>query len=254
MLAATYVPLFQGLRSQDPRVQAALERMRGWDYRLLRDSVPAALFEIFYMHLSAAVLENELGPVAGDYLTNGDIQRVFFHQLAHQPDAHWWNNNLTAQQESREEMLLQAIGEAIAWLDDNLGSDMNDWTWGRLHTATFVSAPLGQSNIGPIETMVNRGPYPADGGSSIVNANGWSWSNPAAVRGHVSLRMIVDMSELDNSLAIHATGQSGHPYHRHYDDMIPLWLDGRYHPMLWSREAVEAAAAQRLILRPVADQ
>lgn len=250
LLAATYVPLFDGLRSSDPKLQAALERMRGWDYRLQRDSVPAALFEIFYMHLAAAVLENELGPVAGEYLNNGDIQRVFFHELAHQPDAHWWNNNLTAQRESREEVLLQAIGEAVAWLENNLGNDMNNWTWGRLHTATFVSAPLGQSDIGPIERLVNRGPYPADGGSSIVNANGWSWSNPAAIRGHVSLRMIVDMNDLDNGLAIHATGQSGHPYHRHYDDMIPLWLDGRYHTMLWSREGVEAAAVQRLILRP----
>jgi penicillin G amidase len=250
MLAATYVPLFGGLRSDDARVQAALERMRGWDYQLRRDSVPATLFEIFYMHLTAAALADELGGGADHYLSNGDIQRIFFHALARQPDAHWWNNRWSDRRESREDILLQAIGEAVTWLEDNLGSDMNTWTWGRLHTATFVSAPLGQSNIGAIEAIVNRGPYPADGGSSIVNANGWSWSNPAAIRGHVSMRMIVDMSNYDASLAIHSTGQSGHPYHRHYDDMIPLWLDGRYHAMLWSREAVAAAAAQRLILRP----
>jgi penicillin G amidase len=250
MLAATYVPLFDGLRSPNPQVQAALERMRGWDYQLQRDSVPATLFEIFYMHLAAAVLEDELGPAAELYLSNGDMQRVFFHQMAQQPEAHWWQDERTEQREGREDILLRALGQAIAWLEENLGSDMNGWTWGRLHTATFVSAPLGQSNIGPVEALVNRGPYAAHGGSSIVNANGWSWSNPAAVRGHVSMRMIVDMSDFDASLAIHATGQSGHPRHRHYDDMIPLWLDGRYHSLWWSREAVDAASSGRLILRP----
>ena len=46
------------------------------------------------------------------------------------------------------------------------------------------------------------------------------------------------------------TGQSGHPYNAHYDDQIQLWLNGEYHPMLWSREAVETAAAEVLILQP----
>ncbi|MCI0398632.1 MAG: penicillin acylase family protein [Chloroflexi bacterium] len=45
-------------------------------------------------------------------------------------------------------------------------------------------------------------------------------------------------------------GQSGHPFSPHYDDMIELWLNGQYHPMLFSREAVEAAARDHLVLRP----
>ncbi len=127
---------------------------------------------------------------------------------------------------------------------------MNEWTWGNIHTATFVSAPLGQSGVSLIESMVNRGPFPADGGQNIVNAMSWNWDNPAQVNWHPSMRMIVDMSDLDASQSIHPTGQSGHPYHKHYDDMFDLFLNGQYHPMLWSREAVEAAAAEVLILQP----
>jgi penicillin G amidase len=250
LLAAEYVPLFSGLNSSNPQEQAALERMRGWDYQLRRDSVPAALFEIFYMQLAPAVLADELGDVAEEYLTHSDPQRVFFHALARQPAARWWDNVQTPQVETRAEILLQAVGATVAWLEQNIGPDMNEWTWGRLHTATFVSAPLGQSGIKLVETAVNRGPLPADGGSSIVNANGWSWSEPAVVRGHVSMRMIVDFDQFDATLVVIPTGQSGHPYHRHYDDFVDLWLNGRYHTMLFNREAVTAASTQRLLLQP----
>jgi penicillin amidase len=127
---------------------------------------------------------------------------------------------------------------------------MNTWTWGSIHTATFPSTPLGQSGIGLVESLVNRGPYPADGGTSIVNANSWSWSAPAAVSGHPSMRMIVDMADFNASVTVLPTGQSGHPQHPHYDDMIPLWLNGEFHPMRWDRDEIVETAVDLLILEP----
>lgn len=146
--------------------------------------------------------------------------------------------------------MLRALSDGVSWLEQKLGSDMEAWTWGELHQATFVSQPLGLSGIGLIEALVNRGPFPADGGNGIVNAIGWSQSEPAAVTWHPSMRMIVDLSDLDASLSVIPTGQSGHPYHQHYDDEIPLWLEGEYHAMLFSRQAVETAAEDVLTLEP----
>ena len=246
LLAASYIPLMEGLSSDDNEVQAALERLRGWDQQVRRDSVPAALFEIFRMQLAFAMLSDDVG--------EENVRRfggaVLYHQVANDPNAVWWDDSTTATIESREDILLRALEETIAWFEENQGGNMNDWTWGELHTATFVSNPLGASGIGPIENLVNLGPEPVDGGSSIVNANGWSWGNPAAVTGHVSMRMIIDMSDFDNSLTVLPTGQSGHPTHPNYQDMFPLWQTGAYHSLWWSREAVEAAAANTLILAP----
>jgi penicillin amidase len=64
------------------------------------------------------------------------------------------------------------------------------------------------------------------------------------------MRMIVDMGDLANSLAIHTTGQSGHAYPPHYIDMAPLWSTLQYHPMRWTRAQVEAAAEGVLELIP----
>ena len=219
LLAESYMPLFQGLSSSEPKVQAALERLRGWgDLQLRRDSVPAALFEVFRIHLADAILADDVGP---DFVRTFS-SNVLFHQLAQQPESVWWDKANTDVVETTEDIILEALANTIAWFEANVGDDM----------------------------MVNRGPFAADGGSSIVNAQSWSWSDPAKVRGHVSMRMIVDTADFDASRAIIPTGQSGHPYHQHYDDMIPLWLNGQYHPMLFSHEAVEAAAVEHLVLRP----
>ncbi len=247
-LADSYVPLLIGLSSDNAQVQAALERMRGWDLQERQDSVPAAIFEIFLMNLAHEILDDDIGQEnVSDY---GQALTVFLHELAGEPKATWWDNGETAAKESPEDIMLLALGEAVDWFEDEAGGDMNNWTWGSIHTATFRSLPLGRSGIGPVEAIVNRGPFPSDGGRGIINALSWDWNEPATVNWHPSMRMIVDTSDLDASQSVIPTGQSGHPFNQHYDDMIPLWLNGEYHPMLFSEEAVISAAEDHLLLMP----
>jgi penicillin amidase len=246
LIAEAYVPLLTDLSSSNVPIQEALERLRVWDYQERRDSVAASVFELFYSQLPEAVLADEIGVDNVGSLSS----QVFFHRLANESDSHWWDDIDTSEVETRDDILLESISNALDWLTDNVGSEMDDWSWGNLHRATFVSPPVGLSGIGLMESVVNRGPFPADGGNGIVNATGWSRSDPAAIVAHPSMRMIVDMSDLDASLSIIPTGQSGHPYHEHYDDEIELWLNGEFHSMLIGREAIEAAAKDLLILQP----
>ncbi len=41
-----------------------------------------------------------------------------------------------------------------------------------------------------------------------------------------SMRMIVDLADLDDSRWINLTGASGHAFNPHYDDQAPLWQRG----------------------------
>lgn len=246
MRAESYVPLLLELAVDDADMNQALDYLRQWDYQERRDSVGASIFEIFYMQLAHNVLADDVGE---DNVSDVH-QAIYFHRLANDPAARWWDDITTPEVETREDILTRSLQDAIIWLKENRGGDMKSWTWGSLHQATFVSNPLGASGISLIENIVNRGPFPADGGSDLVNANSWRWSEPAAVSSHPSMRMIVDMSNFDASRAVIPTGQSGHPFNAHYDDMIELWLNGQYHPMIFSREAVEAAAKDHMVLQP----
>jgi penicillin amidase len=62
--------------------------------------------------------------------------------------------------------------------------------------------------------------------------------------------MIADLGDLNNSVTIHTTGQSGHAYHPHYDDMASLWANIQYYPMLWSQQAIVDDAEGHLVLSP----
>jgi penicillin G amidase len=65
-----------------------------------------------------------------------------------------------------------------------------------------------------------------------------------------SLRMIVDLGNLDNSVSIHTPGQSGHAFHTHYNDMVDFWRNIEYHPMLSEQKNVTDKTAATLKLIP----
>ncbi len=63
-----------------------------------------------------------------------------------------------------------------------------------------------------------------------------------------SFRQILDMGDLPGGLASFPPGQSGQVGSPHYDDLARPWLEGRYCTVLWTREAVEAACGDKMIL------
>jgi penicillin amidase len=65
-----------------------------------------------------------------------------------------------------------------------------------------------------------------------------------------SFRMVLDVGKWDESRAVNFPGQSGRWDDEHYKDLAPLWLNGEYFPLLYSRDAVEKATARRLRLEP----
>src|SRR5690606_26796311 len=116
-----------------------------------------------------------------------------------------------------------------------------------IHQAAFESNPLGLSDIEQLEEIVNRY-VPVSGGPVSINAA--RLNDEGRVGSGVSERVIYDLSDWNNSLSMHTTGQSGHPYSEHYDDMLEPWSTFQYKPMLWSREQVEAAKVSTLVLNP----
>ncbi|MFN8420099.1 MAG: penicillin acylase family protein [Anaerolineae bacterium] len=216
------------------------------DYQMKMDSGPAALSELYFWELCKHLWGDELGFVPGD---DGLITAL--DALLNNPDQAWWDDVTTTNiKETRDDILktayIAAYQEAVA----RMGSDYKQWSWGKLHTATFVSNPLGQSGIDLIENFVNGGPVPVSGGRNIVNATGYSAGNPFSVRSLPSFRMIVDFSNFDNSRWIITTGISGHPTSPHYRDQIDKWRFIEYNNMPFTLTAVKNNAVETLTLTP----
>ncbi len=247
--AGMILPYLAPLSSDDPRVAEALDVLRGWDGRAVRDSAGAAIFEAFRLHLIEAVFGDELGEDLLRRASGAAMQAL--PDLLGSPSSPWFDDNRTPDMvEGREDMLARALSAAVEELTDSLGRNIGSWRWGELHTASFENASLGQSGIAPIEWIFNRGPVETDGTMSTVNNTGYAADEPYGVAVVPSYRQIIDLSDFSNSLAIFTTGESGHPFDRHYDDMIDLWRNFQYHRVLWTRSEVVAGSEAHLTLAP----
>jgi len=251
LAAQAITPYILQVSFTDPLARQTQDLLRAWDFRSTPESPAPTIFETFLKHLLHEVWVDELGEeIVQELLTWSSHNRYWARWALAQPDLAWWDDRRTPQRETRDDIVRRAFEQAVAELRGRLGPDPRAWAWGKVHTATFVHGTLGRSGIGPVEAIFNRGPYPAPGTSAAVNNLGFDVQKGFAVRSLPSLRFIASTARWSDSRFIHTTGQSGLPYHPHYDDFIPLWLKGEYHPMLWSREEVEQNAEGILILQP----
>jgi penicillin amidase len=242
-----FIPLLNSLEIDDESAAQALAILAGWDYHDDMDSAAAAIFNVFWHHLVLRTFSDEL---PSGWLPGGPQAFLVLTKLAAQPHNPWWDDQMTRNVESRDDILQQAFSDALEELQETLGEDTSRWAWGAIHTATFRNGSLGESGIKPIEALFNRGPFAVSGGSCEVNNTAWSFEGGYQAGTIPSQRMIVDMADFDNSLTIHTTGQSGHAYHPNYINMADAWRLIQYKPMRWSRASVEAAAVATLTLVP----
>ncbi len=152
--------------------------------------------------------------------------------------------------ETRDDAVVRALDEAADELTGLQGNDPTGWSWGELHTLLIENQTLGKSGIKPIEALFNRGPVTTSGGDSIVNATGWSVPDGYAVDWVPSMRMMLDLGDLDRSTWVNLTGNSGHTYNRNYVDQLDAWQEGTTFPFPFTVAAVDAATTDRLLLKP----
>ncbi|GMR02114.1 MAG: penicillin acylase family protein [Acidimicrobiia bacterium] len=226
----------------------ALRVLSLWDRQNFANSTGAAVWNVTWRNLLARTFRDELPEQLWPEGNSRWFEVVW--NLLDAPNDAFWDDVTTPKVETRDDILVESFFAAVDELRDTLGGEVASWKWGDLHTMTFVNQSLGLSGVGLIDDRFNRGPFPASGSKSVVNAVGWTATEGYEVDWLPSMRMLVDLGDLTKSRAIHTTGQSGHVDNEHYDDMIPLWLAGETAPFLWDRSDVEADAEARLILSP----
>jgi penicillin amidase len=249
--AETYIPLLMQVDGQfaKPNEAIALDLLKSWDYQARADSAPAAIYAAVWRNLLKNTLHDQL-PEAYWPLGSSRWMEVM-RNLASNPESSFWDNVATsATVETREDIIRQSFIDGVAELEGTLGDDPAQWTWGALHASNFVNGTLGKTPLPPINALFNRGPFSTSGGSSIVNATSWDYANGYKVTDIPAMRTVYDLSDFNNTVTIHSTGQSGHAYHPHYIDMAEMWAKGEYLSMLWELEAIKAQAEGHLVLTP----
>ncbi len=236
----------------------ARELLRDWDYTTPSgdsdQGAAAAYYNSVWRNLLELLFDDELP--TGLKADGGARWRAAVEQLLSDPESAWWDNKLTPNvTEGKNEILRQALVEARLELTKELGKDPGSWQWGKVHRLELEHPVLGGEDApAAVRWLFNDGPHDMPGGSAIVNANGWNASEGYEVNWAPSMRMVVDLSDLDASTWINQTGVSGHPADDHYTDQVEDWVAGRQRPWPFSEQAVRDTGPDVLTLRPDSGQ
>lgn len=223
-------------------LQPYVTLLTDWNGELSTDSNAGPLYAIWLQELMQAFFASRLPQEAR--LDRGDLRNitVLLDQLDN-PQASWFGPKPA---QARDELVYKTLAAAVKRTQGLLGEDISQWTWGRLHTATFQHplSSLGSSHA----QLFNAGPVPRTG--DVYTPNNTRHDDRFGQVHGASYRQIFDLADWDKGVATSTPGQSGQPGSPHYDDLLPLWATGSYFPLAFSRAKVEEVTRHRLWLRP----
>ena len=240
--------IVSGLVALEPRTEDeawAIDLLRGWDAAQDADSMAAAVYNVWLARLARSLLGAADDPAAFEryHAWRETFVCAALPALLDREPPSW----AAADGSGWDALLRAALAEAIRLLSERLGPDRGTWRWGALHRVRFAH-PLArmpgtasffvaaEHELGGDEQTVLQGGFDARNGFEAAVVPSW--------------RFVADLADVDRSMAILTTGQSGNPVSPHWNDQTPAWIGGELRPMPVTRSAVEAAARRRLTLRP----
>jgi penicillin amidase len=243
------------------------DRVLSWDRQCDVASHGCAAYMTIELAVQRALFDDELGPIARDYVGSPLAWRALISLLG-QPISPWWQVTTPGSAGTNDPSgLLSSVLDATAAELRAAEGDPANWTWGRIHEVTFMDSTLGSSGILPLEWYFNASPQEVAGADGTINNNYYqvwrAYPDPGDasyvpvgigevfnVTNGPSYRFIVDMGDIEAAQIVITTGQSGNPFDRHYGDMISLWASGGTVSLPFSANNVAASAAETLTLSP----
>lgn len=228
--------------------QRALVLLAEWNGEMNEHLPEPLIAEAWLRALMQRLIQDELGAMADSFTR---VSPVFIERVYRNASGAsiWCDVIQSAPVESCTDLARIALDDALLDLTERYGPNVESWRWGDAHQATHDHPVLGevpflrhfvnirQSTSGGDDTLM-RGLTRGEGPEPFQNVHS------AGFRG------VFDFADPDSSVFISATGQSGHPLSRHYDDLGELWRRGEYIPMSLDPDLARAAAAGVMVLSP----
>jgi penicillin amidase len=247
-----------------PDVRDAMTRLTEWDGDMAEDSIPATLYFGWQVHFTHAAVTQAVGAERAETLLAKGEQIGFpfmpFYEIGYELVLRWLEASARDGRSSASPgelpdwvgdvrpLLLPALQRTIDVLQKEFGRDPAAWAWGRVHRVAFEHEMVRLPGIGRLWKPITIS-TPGDG--YTVNQSDVSpHFPPQSATVIASCRLIMDVGAWDDCLAALPGGQSGHPASPHYQDRVEEWRQGRYFPLLFSRERVATAGQGTWRLEP----
>lgn len=230
------LPVLKNAESQ--KFKTVISYLENWDYSYELSETAASIMDVFLIHLSQNTFQDEMTPpVYKNFVKYSALPARSLMRALKNGSSFYDDVTTIGQKENRNQMIRRSMNDAISYLERELGSEPFEWRWEQLHTITLEPPLFGKAADDPnapktlkliVDNLLSKGPFAAKGHDMSINNGEYSWNDPYEMILGSSIRRIVDFSELNHTLSIIPTGQSGNPLSQYYGDQTESWLKGQY--------------------------
>lgn len=227
--ATPLLELFQSSQSQHPLAQQAKELSKNFDGNMKVDSAGALIFNAWADQITRRLF-SRLSYLFTENYGARHFRQALILQLQN-PNSPWCDDPKTAAVESCADALNTAMDKALDQLSAQFGNNPKNWAWGNAHIAVSEHRPL--SKVPFLGNLFNLSkPFPGDSFSiNVGRLELLRADNPFETKQAPSLRTLYDLSDLEKSLFIYQSGQSGWVQSKLYRNMSALWAQNEYLPL-----------------------
>jgi acyl-homoserine lactone acylase PvdQ len=229
-------------------------RLESWDHHMRIGDAEAVVFEWWMRHLSEALFADEMDKTAFAWLMDSPQlwQSAVARCVTGMPE--WADDVRTPQKETLRDCAIRSLTAAIRSVETQQGPDIRKWSWGTEHAVTFSHImsnheSFRMSRSFGLQQPLVLGPYSLEGCYASVTGISAFVKDSTASRGPAA-RLVMDVRNPDRTLSVLSTGQSGQMVDSHYQDQIPLYTTGYYHPNLFDIKKIREAGWLKLMVRP----
>jgi penicillin amidase len=224
--------------SEDHNFDTVISYLENWDYSYEQSETAASITDVFLLKLAENTFKDEMGPdVYKNFVRFSALPVRTLKRFLQNGSSFFDNVETEDRTETRNEMIVRSMNEAVNFLTETYGEEPFEWRWEQLHTITLKPTLFGQAADDPdapaalkliVNNLLSKGPYPVRGHDMSINNGEYSWNDPYEMILGPSIRRIIDFSDLSRTYSILPTGQSGNPLSQYYGDQTESWLNGQY--------------------------
>ncbi len=235
-------------KNLSPSEKLSLDYLEKWNGFYGQKEIAPTIYNRFIYEVLVATYQDEMGKSFHQFINTPYQDKAFAEQIVREESV-WWDNIKTInKKETRTDIITSSYKKAIAFLGNQLGENVQDWTWDRVISVEYEHA-LGK--VAALRKYFNVGPFKTRGGNEVINNQIFNLDSTGVykIKAGPSTRRIVDFSDVENSLGILPTGQSGNVFSPHYDDQAQRYIDGEFVKMKLNQKEIEASK-NVLIFKP----
>jgi penicillin amidase len=226
----------------------ALDKMALWKGDYPETASEPALFHKWEYYFLKNIFVDELGEEKFKAIQSTHFFKRSIAPFAALEKSIWFDILGTTEKETKEILVQRAFITAFEDLSLSFGKDPNGWLWGLVHTVEHEH-PIGK--IQALRSFFNVGPFAIAGSKEVINNTGFSYTEMGGFKADMgpSTRRVIDFSDIEHSIGILPTGQSGNPFSNHYEDQASMYRKGAFRTLLLNKNEIEKESTI-LFLKP----